>query len=443
MMKRLSIFQFFLMLSGLISAQNQPCGSPPPNGGIGCPESCVYCTLDGLTGNNNTFAYGFLCNGSLFVDRDVWFAFIPATTNISLDITSSNCQNGNGFQLALLSACQVGAELDCNLGQAGGEGLTLNISSSALVPGQIHYLLIDGYLADICDYSIDLVDGAFASPPSSIPPVDGPIAVCVGQTYTYMIPPVEGGITYTISAPAGSSINGQGSVLTVPAGTNSVNITFGNNTNGQICLTATTTCTSPPPACLQVEDCCVADAGSLQAGTVNACVNLSATIVHNGDQNLGPNDMLQFILFANPANPVGSILATSNTPSFSFDPSIMQIGQVYYVAAIAGLNVNGEVDLNDPCLDVSTPVQLIWRPEISVNFIIQSPDVCGGDCTNIDVILTGTAPFTLVVNDPVNGDRTFSFNTKSGTFQVCPPAGYVGPLVVEAIALQDVYYNCQ
>lgn len=439
------VFSGFLgSLSGMLNAQIPPCSSPPPNGGIGCIQTCVYCTLDGLTGNNNTFAAGSLCNGSLVVDRDVWFAFIPATSNISLNVTSSDCQNGDGFQLALLSACQPGTELDCNLGQANGEGLILNISSNALVPGQIHYLLIDGYLADICNYSIELVDGEFAAPPSNIEPLDGPVSVCIGGTYTYEIPPVEGAISYIITAPAGASINGQGNTLNLPANTSSVTITFGNITSGQICLTAVTSCSSPPPACITVADCCVADAGSLPSGQINACANLPAQFIHNGDEFLGPNDILEFILFTNPANPLLSLIARNTSPFFTFDPTIMVVGQLYYIAAIAGSNQGGQINLNDPCLDISNLIPLIWRPELSVTLQVPNSEVCEGACTAVSAAFTGTPPFQLKVNDLFNGDRIFVFNASSGSFQVCPPIGApLGQISVVAVQLIDQYCTCE
>jgi hypothetical protein len=68
--------------------------------------------------------------------------------------------------------------------------------------------------------------------------------------------------------------------------------------------------------------------------------------------NLDANDILRYIIFTNLADTTGSIIATSTTPTFPFNPAIMQTGVIYYLAALAGNGVNGNVDISDPCLDV-------------------------------------------------------------------------------------------
>lgn len=93
------------------------------------------------------------------------------------------------------------------------------------------------------------------------------------------------------------------------------------------------------------------------------CINQPATLPHLGDEVPDGNDLLQFILFSDPTDTLGSIIAISNTPTFTFNPATMQTGVTYYVAAIAGNNVGGNVDFNDPCFDISdNAAGLIWYP---------------------------------------------------------------------------------
>ncbi|MFN0215810.1 MAG: hypothetical protein ACKVT2_16245 [Saprospiraceae bacterium] len=119
---------------------------------------------------------------------------------------------------------------------------------------------------------------------------------------------------------------------------------------------------------------------------------------------------MQYILFSDPGDTLGSIVSISNTPSFFFDPSVMQEGVTYYIAAIAGQEINGDVDLSDRCLDVSNAaVPVTWRPKPSVSFSIDNPDVCNGDCVNVLLEFTGDPPFSLTYATPFTGQTIKTF----------------------------------
>ncbi|MBK9338786.1 MAG: hypothetical protein IPM98_20540 [Lewinellaceae bacterium] len=185
------------------------------------------------------------------------------------------------------------------------------------------------------------------------------------------------------------------------------------------------------------EDCCPTYAGTMLVQTLHACINAPATLTHNGDEVLDNDDLLQFILFSNLSDTLGSIITTSNTPSFSFNPATMQTGVTYYVAAIAGNNVGGNVNFNDPCFDISNVTELIWHPLPEVELQTDNSDVCPGDCRTITATLTGTPPFTLTVTSPA-GTTTVTIQNNSGTFEICPPPGTPpGSFTVQATALTD------
>lgn len=230
-------------------------------------------------------------------------------------------------------------------------------------------------------------------------------------------------------------------------------ISFYNPQNG----TTTTICDIPtqysiislsfPPPGVPEYDClvaCTTDAGTLpQAGPYNTCTNVALNFPAATQTDLHNNDLLQYILFSNPADTTGSIVAVSNTPSFTFAPP-MQTGVTYYIAAMAGNDVNGNVDLDDPCLDFSNALQVVWRPLPSVTFSLAgSPDVCAGECRTITATFTGTAPFTLTYVSPA-GTFTQTFAGNTGTFQVCAPAGAPpGALAVQATSLVDAWCTCE
>jgi hypothetical protein len=195
----------------------------------------------------------------------------------------------------------------------------------------------------------------------------------------------------------------------------------------------------PPLGCS-----CQTDAGSVEDITTNVCVPVSTTVPFDNNAVLDANDILRYILFSNPADTLGSIVAISATPSFTFNPATMQTGVTYYLAAIAGDNLNGSVNLNDPCLDISNAAQVVWRPLPTVTFSAANPNVCAGACTTVTATFTGTAPFSLTYISPASGTVTQTFSGNTGTFQVCtPPGSPPGSLLVSATALVDANCSCQ
>jgi len=202
-----------------------------------------------------------------------------------------------------------------------------------------------------------------------------------------------------------------------------------------------------PPAGLPEYDClvtCTTDAGTIpQAGPYNTCTNATLTFPAATGTVLDANDLLRYILFTNPSDTAGSIVATSATPSFTFAPPL-QTGVTYYIAAMAGNGVSGNVDLNDPCLDFSNALQVVWRPLPTVTFSAANPNVCAGACTTVTATFTGTAPFTLTYTSPATGTVTQTFPGNTGTFQVCTlPGSPSGSLVVQATNLVDGWCTCQ
>lgn len=232
-----------------------PCSSPPPPGAESCQTSCVYCDFDGYMGiNNGTPSGGNVVCGLISIHNDQWFGFVAGSTEISINILTSNCANGDGLQAAFFENCADDA-IACNPGSGGGAGQPLNLYYGGFVPGQTYYLMIDGWIGDVCNYEIDVIAGSVSPPPVSQPEIpQGPTKVCPGATVTYTIPPVSGAGYYRWTAPAGASINGGGNNVTIPApdGT-TVTITFGT-AGGNVCVSVGNACTAPQQRCLFVSN---------------------------------------------------------------------------------------------------------------------------------------------------------------------------------------------
>ncbi len=89
------------------------------------------------------------------------------------------------------------------------------------------------------------------------------------------------------------------------------------NFQGVILLLGSTL-SAPPPDGDPFNCFCSTSAGTLQGGPLDFCIPLNATATHNNDHDLDADDLLQFILYSDPADPTGSIIATSATPDFSY-----------------------------------------------------------------------------------------------------------------------------
>ena len=211
--------------------------------------------------------------------------------------------------------------------------------------------------------------------------------------------------------------------------------------NGLQSLTALPPGTSPLP-CL-----CTTDAGTVNPGLAEICLPDDATVPFNNDEELEADDLLQYILFSDLTDTLGSILVTSNTPNIAFDPATMQTGITYYLATIAGNDLNGNVDLTDDCLSISNASEVIWWPQPEVSFAIANPDVCAGDCITLNVALTGTPSFNLTGELLVGGNvvEVFAenYSANSGDLTICLPSNLsAGPISVQATSLSDAQCTC-
>lgn len=174
-----------------------------------------------------------------------------------------------------------------------------------------------------------------------------------------------------------------------------------------------------------VVNCCATDAGNLDTTSIAVCGLKTVGIIHFGNQNLEPNDTLRFILFSNPANPMGSIVQYSDSLFFPFLPGIMDFDSTYHAAAIAGnLLGNDSIDAADPCFSLRLGPKIRWHriPTISVS---SPPDsVCGSGCVDVLLDLEGVPPFEVTWQVSQNGQVLFSKTETASGFQllieVCP-----------------------
>jgi hypothetical protein len=225
---------------------------------------------------------------------------------------------------------------------------------------------------------------------------------------------------------------------------------FASNSLSTICdlnsqLTNAITGLSDVPAGFNDLPCqCTTFAGDVENDVFNICLPSNTTVPYEGNSILDADDILRYILFSDTNDTLGSIVVQSSSTTIDFNPATMQTGVTYYLATIAGDNLNGSVDLDDPCLDISDEAaQVTWRPQAAVVFNVGNPNICVGKCTTVTATFTGTPPFTLTYT--VFGNTvTETFNSNSGSFEVCVPAGAVqGGITLSAVGLEDAWCACQ
>lgn len=196
--------------------------------------------------------------------------------------------------------------------------------------------------------------------------------------------------------------------------------------------------------------CCTAcdtDAGTINATDIETCAGEAAVLPPSSQFALDANDILQYILFSNADSPKTSILATSSSPSFNFNPATMSLGASYYIAAIAGNELNGNVDISDPCCDVSNIIEVVWWPEPTVAFTSGADCLQPGECYSISLSFTGTPPFHFIGQVVLGGNVLTSvdatYNSPSQTSELCIPVTALdGPITVEALSLSDAHCTC-
>ncbi len=202
--------------------------------------------------------------------------------------------------------------------------------------------------------------------------------------------------------------------------------------------------TDLPPGVTEAPCLCTTFAGTVNNQTFNICVPGIVTVPYNNNATLDGNDILRYILFSNTNDTLGSIIVQSSSATITFNPATMQTNVTYYLATLAGDNLNGNVDLNDPCLDISNiAAQVTWRDKPSVVFSVANPNVCAGGCTMVTANFTGVPPFNLTYTIPGSAPQTQVFASNTGTFQVCVPGNAApGSFQIAATSLTDAWCGC-
>lgn len=230
----------------VLQAQPVPCG-PAPDMTSTCIEACVICDIDGYTGINNDTDVGQAPPGfcTNVVHHMQWIAFIAGSTDLTINVSVSNCNTGAGLEVGIYES--LGCEIfklvsNCNGGIAEGQtGVFTN--TEPLVIGQYYYFVMDGNFNDVCNYTIHVTNGTTMVPPlPAAGAVQGFSELCQSETAIYSIPEIVGANFYEWT------LNG----LHVGDGPET-EITFPDAGTYELCVTAFNVCDTVPPSCKTVQ----------------------------------------------------------------------------------------------------------------------------------------------------------------------------------------------
>ena len=250
---RLFLLIIICFSSFALAGQPEPCTDPPTMTSF-CDQACIICDIDGFTGRHNANIVGQAPPGfageCTFVAHNMqWIAFIAGSTNLSVNLAVSNCQQGFGLEFGLYEGidCQNFRRIsNCFGGAAGiiGDGQSGTIfNNEPLVIGQYYYIVMDGGFGDNCDWTFTVLSGS-----TSVLPIEesgeitGPEIACPDFP-----------LTYSVEAPVGATefswtLNG----TALADSSQTTEVIFPEPGSYNLCVTSANRCEEGPPSCRDI-----------------------------------------------------------------------------------------------------------------------------------------------------------------------------------------------
>ena len=150
---------FALLFVGVL-LQAQTC-QPAPNGGDECSTApLMSCNLDGYMGTSAGYTPGPPPDGFCgLVENDQYFRFVVDEVPVVIQIAPSSCSIGKGLQATLYETTDCTNFTEASLCASFGFVQSLSVVAAGVSVGQELYLMIDGFEGDVCDFTINVVQG--------------------------------------------------------------------------------------------------------------------------------------------------------------------------------------------------------------------------------------------------------------------------------------------
>ena len=239
-------------------------------------------------------------------------------------------------------------------------------------------------------------------------PIAGPITRnCDGanQNFTVSFPITNGTPPYTV--PGGSVVNGVFTSNPIPSGNNyAFQVTDARGCQSTV-LDGSFNCN------------CSTNAGTMALQMLAVCQGSSSTATHVGGEVLDANDGTAYVLHTGSATTLGTIFGQNATGTFSFQTG-MAYETTYYVSFIAGNNLNGNPDPNDPCFSVAQGQPVVWHQTPAANAGVDA-DTCGLTLPLAGNTNVGTGTWS-VVSSPAGG--TLSLGSAQSPATIATASGF-------------------
>ncbi|MBP7272588.1 MAG: gliding motility-associated C-terminal domain-containing protein [Saprospiraceae bacterium] len=253
---------FFCCVNTVVAFAQCPTANQPAAPGTTCSNAPVfcgdvfdnYCSVTSATPNVQVIS-----SFTGTIDNVQFVGFIPTASSVSIQIDFSNCANNDGLQGGVFQTPNcIGYSSVSNVFNPGGQGmfdsgsfiLNTNITVN---PGEVYYLIIDGFNGDVCEWEVTVLDGISPSPDLAAPTsitgpnmLNGTARVCQNQQDAlFVVSPVVGAASYLWTLPVGATMT--------PLNTraDSILVSFGA-IGGQVCAQARSYCDTSLIACVSV-----------------------------------------------------------------------------------------------------------------------------------------------------------------------------------------------
>jgi gliding motility-associated-like protein len=390
-----ALFSLALALWGIapLLAQPAPCGTPASMTST-CAPACVVCDIDGFTGINDNPASGVGPFGfcTTTVHHIQWIAFIAGSTDLTLSVSVTNCQNAafqeNGLEVGIyysLNCQNFQLVSNCN-GDILNNTTATFTNTVPLIVGQYYYFVMDGNGGDVCNYTIHVVEGStLVSPLDTSGVIQGPTEFCKNVAQTFTTTGETGAAHYAWTLDGATAGTGQSFDLEVATpGSYELCVTASNACDVAPKSCTVITVTELPPTqvvenicageCVEIADSLICVPGSYsfhlfaQDGCdsiVNAIVQLNLPVVTNLEVNICEGDTI--FVGGNPYFTVGQF--TENLLTWRGCDSIVNLDLGLIVCEIEGDALVGNVSCfgaNDGQLvfaveDGTPPLQYTWQ----------------------------------------------------------------------------------
>lgn len=247
----------FCMHFFILCQAQTPCAPGTPiTPGESCVEACINCSFSTYTGTSAGWQGdpqppGWCSN----IQNDQWIGFVASSNFVTITIDPSNCAQGQGLQAALYPVGCDAFPLECNPGCATcGETNTV-FSTTSLIPGNVYYLVIDGYSQDQCDFTVTLTPAQNALPIGNPTQISGTTSLCPGSADTFSILPVANAGYYRWeSNDPGVLFNGQPGPVTIQGAVGAsvemaLPVTAAGGSSVSVCVTPFSLCQTGTQRC--------------------------------------------------------------------------------------------------------------------------------------------------------------------------------------------------